>query len=51
MKNLAPYVNELNVMELSDLMSKAIIDIGRNCNGRMVFFDLALQTTVLIRMK
>ena len=50
-KNFAPYVNELNVMEFSDLLSKAIVDIGRNCNGRMVFFDIALQATVLIRMK
>ena len=50
-KNFAPYVNELNVIEFSDMISKAIVDIGRNCNGRMVFFDLALQTTVLIRMR
>ena len=50
-KRFAPYVNELNVVELSELMTKAIFDIGRNANARMVFFDVALQSTVLLRRK
>ena len=48
-KRFAPYVNEANVILLSDLFSKAITDIGRNANARMVFFDIALQATVLLR--
>ena len=50
-KRFAPYVNELNVVELSELMTKAIFDVGRNANARMVFFDVALQSTVLLRRK
>ena len=50
-KRFAPYVNELNVVELSELMEKASSDIGRNANAKMVFFDVALQTTVLLRRK
>ena len=48
-RNFAPFVHENNVMQLSEILDKAIVDIGRNVNGRMVFFDLALQFTVLIR--
>ena len=47
----APFVNEANVMELSELMEKAHFDIGRNANAKMVFFDVALQITVLLRRK
>jgi len=50
-KRFAPYVNELNVVELSELMEKASFDIGRNANAKMVFFDVSLQTTVLLRRK
>lgn len=48
-KNFAPYVNEKNVFSLIDALSEAAYHIERNVNGRMVFFDLCLQITVLIR--
>ena len=48
-KRFAPFVNENNVMELSELMEKASFDIGRNVNAKMVFFDITLQVTVLLR--
>lgn len=50
-RRFAPYVNELNVIQLAENMTKAGEDIGRNANARMVFFDVALQTTVLLRAK
>ena len=50
-KRFAPFVNELNVVELSELMEKACFDIGRNANAKMVFFDVSLQVTVLLRRK
>lgn len=48
-KRYAPFVNELNVIELTELMTTAQRDIGRNANARIVFFDVALQVTVLLK--
>lgn len=48
-KRFAPFVNENNILALSELMSKGITDIGRNTNARMVLFDIILQTTALLR--
>ena len=48
-KRFAPYVNEKNVLQISELLSKAITDIGRNANAKMVLFDITLQLTALLR--
>jgi DNA polymerase-3 subunit delta' len=45
----APYINERNVFELMDELSKAELHISQNVNAKMVFFDLSLRVTVLIR--
>lgn len=48
-RRFAPYVNETNVIEMSDLMAEGIRDIGQNANARIVFFDTALRMTRLLR--
>ena len=50
-KKFAPFMNENNVMEMAEVFSEAIRDIGQNANARIVFFDVALQSTKLIRNK
>jgi DNA polymerase-3 subunit delta' len=45
----APFVNERNVFELMEELSKAEQHIIQNVNAKMVFFDLSLRITVLIR--
>jgi DNA polymerase-3 subunit delta' len=45
----APFVNERNVFELVEELTKAEQHIIQNVNAKMVFFDLALRITVLIR--
>lgn len=45
----APYVNERNVIDLMDELAKAERHIGQNVNAKMVFFDLSLRITVLIK--
>ena len=45
----SPFVNEKNVFELMDELSKAERHIAQNVNAKMVFFDLALRITVFIR--
>lgn len=45
----APYVNERNVVDLMDCLAEAERHITQNVNSKMVFFDLSLRITVLIR--
>ncbi|MBR5038989.1 MAG: DNA polymerase III subunit delta [Prevotella sp.] len=48
-KNFARFINESNVMGLSELFTKIIRDIGQNANPRIVFYDMALKVIVLLR--
>lgn len=50
-RNFARFVNEDNILPISDLVNRAIRDIGQNANGKIVFFDLALQMIVLLIQK
>jgi DNA polymerase-3 subunit delta' len=50
-KNFARFINEANIIPISDLANLAIRDIGQNANGKIVFFDFALQMIVLLIQK
>ena len=50
-RNFARFVNEANILSLYDLANRAIRDIGQNANAKVVFFDFALQTIVLLLQK
>ncbi len=50
-KNFARYMNEANILDFYDMINHALRDIGQNANGRIVFFDLAIETVVLIARK
>lgn len=43
----APFINERNVIGMTDEVAAAQRDIEQNVNAKMVFFDLALKVTVL----
>lgn len=45
----APFVNERNVIDMMDELALAERHIIQNVNAKMVFFDLALRLTVLIK--
>jgi len=47
----APFVNERNIIPLMDELAEAERHIEQNVNARMVFFDLALKTIVLLVQK
>jgi DNA polymerase-3 subunit delta' len=49
MPNFAPFINGNNVIPFTNELNKAIFDIERNANGRIVFLDLALKLSALIR--
>ena len=50
-RNFARFVNEANILPISDLANLAIRDIGQNANAKIVFFDFALQMIVLLIQK
>lgn len=45
----APFINERNIMDFTDELSKAEMHIEQNVNARMVFFDLCLKITMLLK--
>jgi DNA polymerase III, gamma/tau subunits len=45
----SPYVNNRNVIDIMEEISKAEHHISQNVNAKMVFFDLSLRLTVLIK--
>ena len=49
--NFARFVNENNILQINELANKAIRDISQNANGKIVFFDMALQMIVLLIQK
>jgi DNA polymerase-3 subunit delta' len=50
-KNFAKFVNEKNILTISDLANLAIRDIGQNANAKIVFYDFVLQMIVLLLQK
>lgn len=45
----SPFVNERNVMDIMDELAKAECHIAQNVNAKMVFFDLSLRLTALLK--
>ena len=50
-RNFARFINETNILPITDMANLAIRDIGQNANAKIVFFDMALQMIVLINQK
>jgi DNA polymerase-3 subunit delta' len=47
--NFAPYITGENVLCVQDELTRAITDIERNGNGRIIFLDLILKLSALIK--
>ena len=47
-RNFARFINERNVIPITEELAQAETDIAQNVNARMVFFDLALKMIVLL---
>ncbi|MCR4764828.1 MAG: DNA polymerase III subunit [Bacteroidaceae bacterium] len=48
-QKFAPFVSEKNAMDIMSELQEAQLHIEQNVNAKMVFFDLILQLTVLIK--
>lgn len=47
--HFSPYINERNVMLFQHRLQLMMRDIGQNANGKLQFFNFALETTIYIR--
>ena len=47
--NFSPYVNERNIVDMMDELTLAEMHISQNVNSKMVFFDLSIRITVLVK--
>lgn len=47
-RNFARFINERNVIPITEELTRAETDIAQNVNARMVFFTLALKIIVLL---
>lgn len=48
-KNFARFINERNVLPIQQHMQRMIRDIGQNANGKIQFFDMALEMVIYLR--
>jgi len=46
-----PFINERNVLDLIELFDRSHRDIAGNGNAKIIFFDMAIRTIMLIRRK
>ncbi|MEO6348044.1 MAG: DNA polymerase III subunit delta' [Aquaticitalea sp.] len=51
LENFSPYVNEANIMEISDELQKAMYHIERNGNSKIILTDLSIKLTRLLHKK
>ena len=48
-RNFARFVNEENIVEISELIDRCIRDISQNANAKVVFFDYAINMILYIK--
>jgi len=51
LKKFAPYVNELNAIDMVTLFDEAIMHINRNANPKIMIMDISLKMMKLVRKK
>lgn len=50
-QKFAPFIHEANILRMTAVYEKALRDIGQNANAKIVFFDMAMQMIILLRLK
>lgn len=49
-RNFARFINERNVIPMAEELASCQTDIEQNVNAKMVFYDLALKITLLLKL-
>jgi len=47
-KKFSPFINERNIIEITENISRAQKEIGQNANAKILFFDFAMKFIILI---
>ena len=47
--NFAPFITERNVCHLMEELAEADRHLAQNVNAKLIFFDLALRITTLLK--
>jgi DNA polymerase-3 subunit delta' len=47
-KKFSPFINEGNIIEITENISRAQKEIGQNANAKILFFDFAMKFIILI---
>ena len=50
-KNFAPYINQNNIIEIIEELESAHMHVERNGRAKIIFMDLTLKISILIRVK
>lgn len=50
-KNFAPYIHQENSVSIFEILEKAIKNIERNANPKIIFYELSLQMMRLLKVK
>lgn len=48
-KNFARFINERNILPMQQRLQRMVRDIGQNANGKIQFFDMALEMVIYLR--
>ena len=51
LSNFAPFINQSNILEISDELQDAIYHIERNGNSKIILTDLSIKLTRLLHKK
>ena len=51
LENFAPFVNEANILDISNELQDAIYHIERNGNSKIILTDLSIKLTRLLHKK
>jgi len=50
-RNFAPFIHDSNCVEIFERLEKAIKNIERNANPKILFYELSLQMALLLKVK
>ena len=51
LENFAPFVNNVNILEINEELQDAIYHIERNGNSKIILTDLSIKLTRLLHKK
>ena len=51
LQNFHPFIHEGNITNISEKLEECIVNIERNANSKIMFYELSLQLMKLLKVK